>query len=80
MILKSTDDDLLDTIASFKQYVRMRNTKNNQQMIKKHNEDQSSTLAINHSELTFNEQATQENETRKSKKEKKLCVCDIMHK
>jgi hypothetical protein len=49
-------------------------------MIKKHNEDQSSTFAIDHFESTFNEQSTQENEARKSKKEKKSCVCDIMHR
>jgi hypothetical protein len=37
MILKSTDSDLLDTIALFWHYIRMRDTENIQQVINNHN-------------------------------------------
>jgi hypothetical protein len=61
---------LLEIIISFKQYVRMRETKNIQQVIRKHNESQSSKFAINYSRLTFNEQSFQEDKDVERKKEK----------
>jgi hypothetical protein len=88
--LKSTDDDLLEIIISFRQYVRMRETKNIQQVIRKHNESQSSTFATDHSRSTFNEQSFQESENVERKnfevenaekeKKKRSCVCENFYR
>jgi hypothetical protein len=83
MILKSTDSDLLDTIALFRHYIRMRDTENIQQVISNHNvfvvanqANQSSVFSTNNQKSTFNDQSTQENDNNQNDKKKKTCLCN----
>lgn len=81
MILKSLDNDLLETIVSFRDYIRMRKIENMKRIIQRYNESQSSAFSI--FESTFNDQSTQENDHDNDQNQidkKKSCLCDHIHR
>jgi hypothetical protein len=59
MILKNSNDDLLETIASFRQFIRMRETENHKLVVQRYDEKKLSIFSVeNNQRSTFNEQSS----------------------
>jgi hypothetical protein len=59
MILKNIDDDLLETIILFRQFIRMRKTKNHKLVVQRYDERKLSAFSVeNNQRSTFNEQSS----------------------
>jgi hypothetical protein len=60
MILKNSNDDLLETIVLFRQFIRMRKTENHKLVVQRYDERKLSTFSVeNNQKSTFNEQYSQ---------------------
>jgi hypothetical protein len=84
MILKNSNDDLLGTIASFRQFIRMRETENHKLVVQRYDERKLSAFSVeNNQGSTFNEQPSQsagQSARSNENKEKKSCLCESMHR
>jgi folylpolyglutamate synthase/dihydropteroate synthase len=89
MILKNSDDDLLGTIASFRQFIRMRKTENHKLVVQRYDERKLSAFSVgNNQGSTFNEQFSQSGDQQSAgqsarsneNKKKKSCLCGSMHR
>jgi hypothetical protein len=82
MILKNSNDDLLETIASFRQFIRMRETENHKLVVQRYDERKLSAFSVDQ-KSTFNEQFSQsagQSARSNENKKKKSCLCKSMHR
>jgi pantothenate kinase len=60
MILKNSNDDLLETIVLFRQFIRMRETESHKLVVQRYDEEKLSAFSVeNNQKSTFNEQFSQ---------------------
>jgi hypothetical protein len=91
MILKNSNNDLLETIAFFRQFIRMRKTENHKLVVQRYDERKLSAFLVDQ-RSTFNEQFSQsdtqsddqqsadQSARSNEDKKKKSCLCESMHK